>query len=134
VEIKTNVRLGGDLSLERLDEYEAVFLATGAHISRRLNIRGEDLEGVISGLDLLRDINLGREVRTGEKVAVIGGGNTALDAARAVLRRGGNPVILYRRSRDEMPAFDEEVFEALEEGIEIRYLRSRYGILPGRPG
>jgi len=122
VEIKTNARLGGDLSFKDLEEYEAVFLATGAHVSRKLNIPGEDLEGVGSGLDLLRDINLGKAVHIGRKVAVIGGGNTALDAARAVLRLGGNPLILYRRSREEMPAFDEEVSEALEEGIEIRYL------------
>jgi 2-oxoacid:acceptor oxidoreductase delta subunit (pyruvate/2-ketoisovalerate family) len=122
VEIKTNARLGGDLSFGDLEEYEAVFLATGAHISRKLNIPGEDLEGAVSGLDLLRDINLGKKVRIGGRVAVIGGGNTAVDVARAVLRLGGNPIILYRRSRDEMPAFDEEVSGTLEEGIEIRYL------------
>jgi NADPH-dependent glutamate synthase beta subunit-like oxidoreductase len=122
VEIKTNARLGGDLSFADLEEYEAIFIATGAHVSRKLNIPGEDLKGVGSGLDLLRDVNLGKAVRIGKKVAVIGGGNTALDSARAVLRLGGTPFILYRRSRDEMPAFDEEVFEALKEGIEIRYL------------
>jgi 2-oxoacid:acceptor oxidoreductase delta subunit (pyruvate/2-ketoisovalerate family) len=122
VEIKANARLGGDLSFQDLEEYEAIFLATGAHISRKLNIPGEDLEGVISGLDLLRDINLEKEVRIGGRVAVIGGGNTAVDAGRAVLRLGGIPLILYRRSRDEMPAFDEEVSEAVEEGVEIRYL------------
>jgi 2-oxoacid:acceptor oxidoreductase delta subunit (pyruvate/2-ketoisovalerate family) len=122
VEIKTNSRLGGDFSFEDLEEYEAVFLATGAHISRKLKIPGEDLEGVVSGLDLLRDINLGKGVRIEGRVAVIGGGNTAVDVARAVLRLGGNPIILYRRSREEMPAFDEEVSEALEEGIEIRYV------------
>ncbi|MFB0505299.1 MAG: NAD(P)-binding protein [Thermodesulfobacteriota bacterium] len=122
VEIKTNARLGGDLSFGDLEEYEAVFLATGAHISRKLNTPGEDLEGAVSGLDLLRDINLGKKVRIGGRVAVIGGGNTAVDVARAVLRLGGNPIILYRRSRDEMPAFDEEVSGTLEEGIEIRYL------------
>ncbi len=122
VDIKTNARLGGDLSFEDLEEYEAIFLATGAHVSRKLNIPGEDLEGVVSGLDLLRDINLGKNIHIGRKVAVIGGGNTALDAARSVLRLGGNSIILYRRSRDEMPAFEEEVSEALEEGIEIQYL------------
>jgi NADPH-dependent glutamate synthase beta subunit-like oxidoreductase len=122
VEITTNARLGGDLSFEDLEEYEAILLATGAHVSRKLNIPGEDLEGVGSGLDLLRDINLGKAIRIGKRVAVIGGGNTAVDAARAALRLGGNPLILYRRSRDEMPAFDDEVSEALEEGIEIRYL------------
>jgi NADPH-dependent glutamate synthase beta subunit-like oxidoreductase len=133
VEIKTDARLGGDLSFQDLEEYEAIFLATGAHISRKLNIPGEDLGGVISGLDLLRDINLGKKVRIGGRVAVIGGGNTALDVARAVLRLGGNPVILYRRSRDEMPAFEEEVSEALEEGIEIRYLTGPTEII-GRKG
>jgi NADPH-dependent glutamate synthase beta subunit-like oxidoreductase len=129
VEIKTNARLGGDLSFENLQEYGAIFIATGVHVSRKLNIPGEDLKGVGSGLDLLRDINLGKAVRIGKKVAVIGGGNTALDAARAVLRLGGTPFILYRRSRDEMPAFDEEISEALEEGIEIRYLTGPRQIL-----
>jgi len=129
VEIKTNTRLGGDLSFEDLQEYEAIFIATGAHVSRKLNIPGEDLEGVGSGLDLLRDINMGKAVRMGKQVAVIGGGNTALDAARAVLRMGGTPFILYRRSRDEMPAFHEEISEALEEGIEIRYLTGPTRIL-----
>ncbi len=133
VEIRANARLGGDLSFADLEEYEAIFIATGAHVSRKLNIPGEGLKGVGSGLDLLRDINLGKAVRIGKKVAVIGGGNTALDAARAVLRLGGTPVILYRRSRDEMPAFDEEVFEALEEGIEIRYLVGPAAVI-GRDG
>ena len=122
VEIKTNARLGGDLSFKDMEEYDAIFLATGAHVSRKLSMPGEDLEGVGSGLDLLRDVNLGKAVRIGKRVAVIGGGNTAMDAARAVLRLGGTSLVLYRRSRDEMPAFDEEVSEALEEGIEIRYL------------
>lgn len=129
VEIKTNTRLGGDLSFENLHEYEAIFIATGAHVSRKLNIPGEELEGVGSGLDLLTDINMGKAVRLGKQVAVIGGGNTALDAARAVLRMGGTPLILYRRSREEMPAFDEEISEALEEGIEIRYLTGPTRIL-----
>ena len=122
VEIKTNTRLGGDLSFEDLGDYEAVFLATGAHVSRKLNIPGEDLEGVGPGLDLLGNINLGKAVRVGKRVAVIGGGNTALDVARAVLRLGENPMILYRRSREEMPAFGEEISEASEEGIEIQFL------------
>ncbi len=122
VKIETNARLGGDLSFGDFEGYEAIFLATGAHISRKLDIPGEDLEGVVSGLDLLRDINLGKKARMRGRVAVIGGGNTAVDVARAILRLGGNPFILYRRSRNEMPAFDEEVSGALEEGIEIRYL------------
>jgi NADPH-dependent glutamate synthase beta subunit-like oxidoreductase len=133
VDIKTNARLGGDLSFGDLEKYEAIFLATGAHVSRKLDIPGEDLEGVFSGLELLRDINLGKTVHIGRRVAVIGGGNTALDAARAVLRLGGNPLILYRRSRNEIPAFDEEVSEALEEGIEIRYLVGPAEII-GRKG
>ena len=124
VEIKTGVRLGTELTFEDLKDYGAIYLATGAHVSRTLNIPGEDLDGVLSGLDVLRNSNLGKEVRIGGRVAVIGGGNTALDSARALLRLGGNPFILYRRSRNEMPAFDEEISEALEEGIEIRYLVS----------
>ena len=129
VEIKTKARLGEDLSFEDLGKYTAIFLATGAHVSRKLNIPGEDLKGVVSGLDFLRDINLGKKVQIRGRVAVIGGGNTAVDAARAVLRLGGSPLILYRRSRDEMPAFDEEVAGTLEEGIEIRYLTGPIAVI-----
>jgi NADPH-dependent glutamate synthase beta subunit-like oxidoreductase len=88
-----------------------------------MKIPGEDLPGVIPGVFFLRDLNLGREVKVGKKVGVIGGGNVAMDAARSSLRLGAKEVaILYRRSREEMPASDEEIEAALHEGINIQYL------------
>jgi len=122
VEIRTGMRLGANLSWDELAAYDAVFLATGAHRSRRLGVPGEEATGVLHGVDFLREVNLGRKVALGKRVAVIGGGNTALDAARVALRLGASPFILYRRGREEMPATDEEVEEALAEGIEIRFL------------
>ena len=88
--------------------------------SNRINIPGEDLRGVVHGLDFLRDVNLKRNIKIGDKVAVIGGGNTAIDAARSVLRLGaGKVTILYRRTIDDMPADPREIREAIEEGVEI---------------
>lgn len=122
VEIRTGVTLGQNLHWEELKDYPAIFLATGAHLSRPLGIPGEKRRGVLQGLDFLKRINSGKRVRLGEKVGIIGGGNTAIDVARSVIRLGKKATILYRRSREEMPAFEEEIAEALEEGIKIRYL------------
>jgi len=122
VEIRTGVSLGEDLRLEDLKDYQAVFISTGAHRSRGLHIPGEKEKGVLSGLDLLKKINLSKRVKLGDKIAVIGGGNTAIDVARSVIRLGKKATILYRRSREEMPAFEDEILEALEEGVRIRYL------------
>lgn len=122
VEIRTGVSLGEGLRLEDLKDYQAVFIATGAHRSRGLHIPGEKEKGVLSGLDLLKKINLSKRGKLGDKIAVIGGGNTAIDVARSVIRLGKKATILYRRSREEMPAFEDEILEALEEGVKIRYL------------
>jgi heterodisulfide reductase subunit A len=124
VEIKTNTRIGEEITLEDLRrDYEAVFIATGAHESRKLRIPGEEADGVIHGMDFLRRVNLGEEVEIGDRVAVIGGGNTAIDAARVARRLGARDVsILYRRSRAEMPALAEEVEAAEAEGINITFL------------
>ena len=122
VEIRTGVSLGEDLRLEDLKDYQAVFISTGAHRSRGLHIPGEKEKGVLSGLDLLKKINLSKRGKLGDKIAVIGGGNTAIDVARSVIRLGKKANILYRRSREEMPAFEDEILEALEEGVKIRYL------------
>ncbi len=129
VEIKLNTPFGpfGDsVTLDSLaeDGYQAVFLAIGAHDCFKLGLPGEDeLEGVTPGIDFLREAALGRAEKPGEKVAVIGGGNVAMDAARTALRLGSKEVtILYRRTRAEMPAYEEEIEEALEEGINIEYL------------
>jgi 2-oxoacid:acceptor oxidoreductase delta subunit (pyruvate/2-ketoisovalerate family) len=122
VEIRTEMPLGGKLELDDLKDYPAIFIATGAHQSRGLHISGEGAKSVFSGLDLLKKINLRKRVKLGDKVAIIGGGNTAIDVARSVIRLGKKPTILYRRSKEEMPAFEEEMVEAIEEGVKIRYL------------
>ena len=123
VEIRTNTRVGSDIKFpDLLREYQALFVAVGLQRSRKLNIPGEEARGVIHGLDFLKKVNLGEKVQVGPRVAVIGGGNTAIDAARTALRLGSEVTILYRRSRAEMPAITEEVEEALAEGIGIRYL------------
>ncbi len=124
VKVEMGTRLGGDLSLNDLKEYPAIFLAMGNHRSKKLGIPGDDARGIMSGVEFLRDISLGKEVSLGKKVAIIGGGNTAIDAARSALRLGARPIILYRRTREEMPAFPAEIMEAEEEGIEVSFLVS----------
>jgi heterodisulfide reductase subunit A-like polyferredoxin len=136
VEIRTNVRIGRDLSIDDLlrDGYKAVFIAIGAQKSRTLGIEGEELKGVIHALDFLREVNLGKKVEVGDKVAVIGGGNVAVDAARTALRLGSKEVcILYRRSRGEMPANREEVEQEEREGVKIHFLVAPRNIL-GKDG
>jgi len=122
VEIRTGVSIGEEIKIEELKDYQAIFIATGAHRSRGLNIPGEKGRGTLSGLDILKRINLNGKVKMGEKVAIIGGGNTAIDVARSVFRLGKKATILYRRSKEEMPAFEDEIMEAIEEGVKIRYL------------
>ena len=124
VKAEVNARLGEGFALTALKEYQAIFLGMGNHRSKKLGIPGEEAEGVMSGVEFLKNVNLGKNVILGKKVAVIGGGNTAIDAARATLRLGGKPFILYRRTREEMPAFPAEILEAEGEGIEISYLVS----------
>jgi NADPH-dependent glutamate synthase beta subunit-like oxidoreductase len=122
VTIKTNTRVD---SLDELFEqgYDAIFLALGAHQDIKLGVEKEDTAGVIGCASFLREVNLGREVRLGDKVAVIGGGNAAIDASRVALRLGAKEVtILYRRTRKEMPASSEEIEEALGEGVNILFL------------
>jgi len=124
-QVRCNVSLGQDFTIDSLkrDGYEAIFLALGAQASQEMRVEGEDLPGVLSGIGFLRDIALGETVSLGQKVAVIGGGNTAIDAARTALRLGaGEVTIVYRRSRDEMPANDEEIEQAEQEGIQFHFL------------
>jgi NADPH-dependent glutamate synthase beta subunit-like oxidoreductase/Pyruvate/2-oxoacid:ferredoxin oxidoreductase delta subunit len=122
VEIRTGIPFGENLELDNLKDYQATFIATGAHRGRGLNIPGEKGKSVFGGLDLLRNINLGKKIKLSDKIAIIGGGNTAIDVARSVIRMGKKATILYRRSKEEMPAFEEEMVEAVEEGVKIRYL------------
>ncbi len=122
VEFKTGVEVGTDVTIAQLREqgYKAFFVAIGAHECKMLGIEGEDLQGVYPGVDFLRDVNLGRKVALGDRVAVIGGGNVAMDAVRTALRLGSKePMVIYRRSYQEMPANQEEIEECHEEGIHI---------------
>lgn len=125
VEIRTNTPIGEQFSLEDLlaAGFKAIFLGVGAQKSTRLNIEGENLAGVIPGIDYLKAINSGKELPLGNRVAVIGGGNVAIDVVRTAIRKGTKEVfILYRRRREEMPALPEEIREAEEEGVKIHYL------------
>ncbi|MCK5541766.1 MAG: FAD-dependent oxidoreductase [Desulfobacterales bacterium] len=125
VEIKVNTALGKDFTVDSLmkDGHDAVFLAMGAHKGIGLGIEGEDFDGVRQGVDYLRELNLTGKTKTGENVAIIGGGNVAIDVARAAMRLGAKKAtILYRRTRKEMPAWEEEICAAEDEGVEIIYL------------
>ncbi len=135
VEMKTRHRfeLNGSSKAAKKLGYQAVFLSIGAHRSEKLNIPGERLKGVLHGLEFLRDLNLGKEMKIGKKVAVIGRGNTALDVARSAVRLGAETVeIYYRKTRQEMPTISEEVAEAMREGISIHFLSAPVRILGRR--
>jgi heterodisulfide reductase subunit A-like polyferredoxin len=122
VEIRTGVTFGDDISLKSLndDGYKATFLATGLHKSRALQVEGEDYTGVLKGVDFLRDVALGNDVVLEKKVTVIGGGNVAIDVALSAKRIGADDVSLVcLEKREEMPAWEYEIEEALEEGITI---------------
>jgi len=132
VEIRLNTAIGRDVSLDELQqEFDAVLLAVGAQRSQRLGVPGEvELHGVIPATTFLKDFNLNPETKLEGDVAVVGGGSTALDAARSALRAGARSVhILYRRSRVEMPAQAEEVRAALAEGIQLQELVAPVQIL-----
>jgi NADPH-dependent glutamate synthase beta subunit-like oxidoreductase len=125
VEIRLGVSVGHDLSIEQLKEqgYKAFFLGIGAHKGIKLRIPGEDkFEGFQDATSFLRTVNLGDKNPTGQKVSIIGGGNSAIDAARTVLRLGAEEVhIVYRRERDQMPANPSEIEAAMEEGVKIAF-------------
>ncbi|HYA15651.1 MAG TPA: FAD-dependent oxidoreductase [Syntrophales bacterium] len=129
VEIKCNTRVGKDISFEQVNKnFDYIFLASGAHKSQPMGVPGEDLKGVYGGVEFLRDFNADEAAWTsgkkslGSRVAVIGGGNSAIDAARVAMRLGANVTILYRREKKDMPAAEEEIHAAEEEGIKIDLL------------
>ena len=126
VEVRTEQTLGQDFTLADLEKegFKAVFLGIGAHRSLKTNIPGEEAyEGVLDAVNFLREVNLGSRERPGDKVLIVGGGNVAIDAARVAKRLGCQEVIVvYRRSRQEMPAYPEEIEGALEEGVKMHFL------------
>ena len=128
VEIITNAKITSSDDIWRMkhtDGFDAVFLATGADKNTSIGIKGENLDGVVSGVEFLRDIKLKKIINAKGRVAVIGGGNAAIDSARTALRLGAGRVeIFYRRSREEMPALDDEIEDAMEEGVVFNYLVS----------
>ncbi|MHB9091823.1 MAG: FAD-dependent oxidoreductase, partial [Chloroflexota bacterium] len=126
VEIKLNQTLGKDFTIETIkrDGFAAVVLAIGAHKTRRLGVPGEERDGVLAGTEFLRDIALGKKPDlAGKRVAVVGGGDVAIDVARSAWRLGAAEVhVVYRRTREDMPAYEEEVAAAEEEGVRFHFL------------
>ncbi|MDR1731789.1 MAG: FAD-dependent oxidoreductase [Synergistaceae bacterium] len=124
ITVKTGVALGKDISLEDLrGEYDAVVLAMGCWKSSSMRVEGEKLAGVVGGINFLYTVNTHNPMKIGKRVAVVGGGNTAMDACRSARRLGAEKVyVVYRRTREEMPAEDVEIREAMEEGVEFVYL------------
>jgi len=136
IDFQPNKCLGKDFTLQELREnYDAVFLAIGAWKSMPLGIPGENLKGVIPALDLLKKVNLGEPVEVPKKAVVVGGGNAAMDAARTLLRLGAEEVnVVYRRTREEMPALYEEIEDAEKEGIVFHFLMAPLEILGDEEG
>jgi NADH-quinone oxidoreductase subunit F len=123
VTVKTDTRVGRDVSLEQIQkDFDAVFMAVGAHKSLPIRIPGDDMPGVKGGAEFLREVELGTAPDPGKKVAVLGGGNVAIDVARTCRRMGADVTIAYRRERKDMPAYEEEIEDALAEGIELKEL------------
>ena len=137
VEFKTGVEVGKDVTLAELrkEGYQAFYLGIGASKGSSVGCKGDDLEGVWTGLDFLREVNTGKKPEIGKKVAVVGGGNVAIDVARSAVRLGAEKVyVVYRRSEEEMPAAADEVEEARAEGVEFKFLLSPAAIEAGSNG
>jgi NADPH-dependent glutamate synthase beta subunit-like oxidoreductase len=124
IELKLNAEIGKDVTIEQLrsEGYRAIFLGLGAWEGTRLGVPGEDLKGVTQGLDFLVGRNRGESPPLGKRVAVIGGGDVAIDSARLAHRAGADVTVVYRRTRNEMPAIETEVEEAEAEGIKFVFL------------
>ncbi|MGV1100417.1 FAD-dependent oxidoreductase [Thiovibrio sp. JS02] len=125
VTVVNGVTIGKDKTLADLKKegFSAVFLGPGAHLSRKLGVEGEELKGVVHGIDYLRKVNVGEAMNLGKNVVVVGGGNVAIDCARTALRTGSDNVfILYRRTKTEMPASQAEIHHLEEEGVRIEML------------
>ena len=129
VELRCGVRVGKDLPWSRLEDYDAIFLGLGAEQSLTLGIENETAPGVFSGLDFLRSMARGIRPSIGGDVVVVGGGNTAMDCARSALRLGARVMVVYRRTRIEMPAIEEEIEDAGAEGVEFEFLSAPVGVI-----
>ena len=132
VEFRCGVEVGKDVTIEQLraQGYKGFYVAIGAQKSAKLRVPGEELAGVYGGVDFLRAVNLGQETHIGKRCAVIGGGNVAMDVCRSAVRLGADETyVLYRRSEAELPADPEEVKEAMEEGVQFRFLTAPVEIL-----
>ena len=131
VEVRLNTRVGQEVKLSDLGkEFDTVFLAIGTNQGRKLGIENEESKGVVDGVEFLRQVNLGDKVKVRDRVLIVGGGNVAVDCARTCLRLGfGEVAILYRRSREEMPAMGGEVEKAEEEGVKIIFLATPVKVL-----
>jgi NADPH-dependent glutamate synthase beta subunit-like oxidoreductase len=130
IELRCNVVIGRDVAMEQLrTEYPAIFVGIGAHKGLKLGVPGEDASNVFTGTEFLNRVNSGEEVTLGKKVVIIGGGDTAIDAARVSRRLGAEVVLLYRRTRAEMPAIKPEIDGALEEGVRIEFLAAPVGVI-----
>ncbi|MFH1264463.1 MAG: NAD(P)-binding protein, partial [Planctomycetota bacterium] len=128
VELKCDTPVGQDLSLDDLrGRYQAVFVSIGAHRGLKLRVDGEEAENVFSGVEFLNRIHHGETIDVGDNVIVVGGGDTAVDAARICRRLGADVTILYRRTVKEMPAIDEEIEDAQAEGVKLEYLAAPVG-------
>jgi len=136
IEVRRNVKFGEDFDTEFLlaSGFDSIFLGAGAWVSSKMRCEGEDMEGVWGGIDFLRTRDLGIDVDVGKKVVVVGGGNTAIDAARTSLRKGAHVTLLYRRSRKEMPANELEIVAAEEEGVEFHFLAAPSRVIPDENG
>lgn len=135
--VRPNTKLGTDFTIDSLksEGFSAIFVATGAHSSNRMELPGDDAEGVFYGLDFLARVNLNEPVAVGGTTVVVGGGNVAMDAARAALRMGAKEVtVVYRRGRAEMPALPEELDQAEQEGIKLQLLTNPLRVVKTRQG
>ncbi|MFH1355715.1 MAG: NAD(P)-binding protein [bacterium] len=129
VTIDCNKKVGETIQWEALLDFDAVFVATGAHKSRNVGIENEEAQGVMPGLGFLKKVAQGKKVHLGPRTVVVGGGNTAIDAARTAMRLGSQVTIHYYRSRNEIPAFKEEVDEAQKEGVHFDMLSEPVRVL-----
>lgn len=122
VVIKTNSNVDSEMFKKLQEDYDAVFVGIGAHGEQKMQVPGEELKGISSGLAFLKKVNAGDRAELDGRLVVVGGGNTAMDVVRSAKRLGADPIVVYRRSETEMPAHPDEVKEAKEEGIEFHFL------------